>query len=353
MKVVTENLKRNILLSMVVLLTLASASPVCAANINLNDRSGSSGSDITFAVSVHDAPNDVATFGFDVQYDVWSLRYSGFSRGSLVDNFDFVNVNNCLPGTVRVGGFVATTAGIVQGESGTLVLLSFQVVGEEDCGVKLAALKDNMQGWSTRPGQFTAILTPEEEKEETSVSPEPSSLAEAAESGEMLPDSNRQGVSPSFDARRGTSEKRIMPESRERPMRMRDRFLPESTSAWREKSAIMRQPEQMRQDKARVEPKTRGSSKPAGRLPQTFTSGESKKMVTPAGSNPNRIDAANPTASKQKVVQVSSIEGEAWDGLKVLAGVVIAIPLLLCLAILLAIAFALELIRDRVWGRST
>ena len=159
--------KRNISshlisLCIVVLVTLSAGVKPTAAGLTLNDQSGDKGSMATFTVSADSVPNEVAALGFDVQYDPGVLRYRGYSAGSLASSFDFFNANNASPGTVRVGGFVAGPNKINQGSSGTVVSLTFEVVGYDDCQVRLAQLKDGIKGWSARPGYFTGDHAAEE-----------------------------------------------------------------------------------------------------------------------------------------------------------------------------------------------
>ena len=100
-------------------------------------------------------PNDVASFGFEVRYDPSILRYKSCYPGDLVRGFDFFNTNNVSPGIVRAGGLVAGDGRISRGERGTVLSLDFNVVGHDDCYVRLAQLKDGIKTWSTQHGRFT------------------------------------------------------------------------------------------------------------------------------------------------------------------------------------------------------
>ncbi|UCG11921.1 MAG: hypothetical protein JSU72_15590 [Deltaproteobacteria bacterium] len=136
-----------------------------AAALNLNDQWGDKGSTVTFEVSVDTAPNEVEAFGFEVRYDSSVLRYQGYTTGWLTLEFDFVDANNASPGAVRVGGFEAGGEKIEQGDSGTLVSLTFEVVGHDDCQIRLSRLRDNIKTWSTRHGNFTGDHAFEEESD--------------------------------------------------------------------------------------------------------------------------------------------------------------------------------------------
>lgn len=153
-------MKKNIfpylfVLSVGLLVGLSSGFEAQAADLSLNSQSGKMDSTVAFYVRVESAPNDVASFGLEVQYDPSILRYKGCYPGDLVSGFDFFNANNASPGIVRTGGFVAGDGGISRGERGTLLSLSFNVVGHDDCQVRLVKLKDDINTWSTQHGRFT------------------------------------------------------------------------------------------------------------------------------------------------------------------------------------------------------
>jgi hypothetical protein len=148
----------------------------------VNDQHGDKGSTVSFDISVDSAPNEVAALGFEVQYDHRVLRYSGYSPGDLVSGFDFFNANNASPGVVRIGGFVAGAGRISEGAGGTVASLTFDVVGHDDCRIRLAQLKDDIKAWSTQAGHFTGDH--KVEAEESAVTD--SSLGETASEDSMV-----------------------------------------------------------------------------------------------------------------------------------------------------------------------
>jgi len=158
-------------LCILVLVTFSMGIKATAASLILEDQSGEEGNTVTFTVSIDNAPNNVAALGFHVQYDPSVLSYKGYSAGSLTSSFDFFGANNASPGTVRVGGFVAGSGKIDEGESGTAVSLAFDVVGHEDCEVRLAQLKDDIKSWNTEPGYFSGDPAVEEELADNPTSP--------------------------------------------------------------------------------------------------------------------------------------------------------------------------------------
>lgn len=161
-----------------------------AADISINNQYGEKGSKVCYDVTLDSSPNDVAAFGFEVQYDLNVLRFKGCSAGYLSNGFDFFDGNNVSPGIVRVGGFTAIAGKIIQGESGPLVSLTFEVVGHDDCQIRIAELKDHIKDWSTRPGYFTGDHKVEE-KIENDLAPEKDYTAES----DLIPTNNNSDYS--------------------------------------------------------------------------------------------------------------------------------------------------------------
>ncbi len=124
-----------------------------AASLEIS-KTASAGTVITYAVSINSAPNEVSSFGFDLDYDFNVLHYEQYERGSLVpDGFTFFLVNEPSQGTVRVGGIDTGNNNIQQGQSGTLVVLTFEIVANDgNCEITFANLKDDIKGWTTKSG---------------------------------------------------------------------------------------------------------------------------------------------------------------------------------------------------------
>ena len=116
-----------------------------SADLSVDDHSGGKGSVVTFSVAVQNAPNEVVSLGFEVQYDPSILGYRSYTAGHLVSEFDFFDANNVAPGIVRAGGLVAVDGKISEGASGILISLAFDVVGHDDCQLQLAQLKDDIK----------------------------------------------------------------------------------------------------------------------------------------------------------------------------------------------------------------
>jgi|GEM_PF-5291866 len=134
-----------------------------AAVIILNSQGGAKGDSVTYHVFVDTAPNDASALGFEVRYDPKILRFRDYSSGPLVSGFDFFAANNSSPGTVKVGGFSAGDGRIFREDSGSMISLTFDVIGHDDCRVWFAQLKDDIETWSTQSGRFIGDHAVEQE----------------------------------------------------------------------------------------------------------------------------------------------------------------------------------------------
>jgi Zn-dependent metalloprotease len=122
---------------------------------------GAPGGTATIPVRIQSAPNDVYSLGFEV-FPPSVMTFTGFTRGPLVEDFDFFdcNIPDDKPNVVRCGG-LKDEGGIAAGASGDVVLLTFDV--SPDCEgiwtVGLQELKDDINTWSAGPGCFDCSFT--------------------------------------------------------------------------------------------------------------------------------------------------------------------------------------------------
>ncbi|RJP23313.1 MAG: hypothetical protein C4520_06600 [Candidatus Abyssobacteria bacterium SURF_5] len=125
--------------------------------ISLDSRQAQSSSSVTLCVTIDQAPNVVDAFGLDVIYDTGILTYTGnWLEGDLGAGFQFLDVNELVPGQIRIGGFT-TEYPIGQQSAGTISCLEF-VVGE--CGsttLTLSNLVDDISGWPKCDGQLSCL----------------------------------------------------------------------------------------------------------------------------------------------------------------------------------------------------
>lgn len=110
---------------------------------NVNDQN------ITFIVSVKNAPNKVHALGFEVIYDPLALKYVRYKEGKSVREFQMFGAHKVKEGLVRVGGFAAGEKSIKKDASGELVILEFEWINsEQKAGITLAKLLDDISGWN-------------------------------------------------------------------------------------------------------------------------------------------------------------------------------------------------------------
>ncbi len=147
-------------LMMLALVCVPMVGKAMAADLELDDQEGQLEGQVTFTLSVNNAPNEVTSLGVDIGYDHTVLEYVGGTgdfSGTLLEPWSFKQVSNPAPGLLRLGGFTVQDA-IAPGASGNLVKLAFVVIGTADSQLPLSELKDGIAGWSTKDGTFTYLL---------------------------------------------------------------------------------------------------------------------------------------------------------------------------------------------------
>jgi hypothetical protein len=133
-----------------------------SGDIEIGDSAGGCGKTLSVPVKIKNAPNEVKALGFDVTYDSAILTYTGFSKGSLTQNFgdplgDF-DVNLVAPGVLRCGGYRSVN-GIAADASGSVVFLKFKIAADcDESELQLANLEDDINGWSFAAGKFTPVV---------------------------------------------------------------------------------------------------------------------------------------------------------------------------------------------------
>ena len=145
-----------IALVLLVLISFISMPPAApAASLTLYVKpSGITYSSVSFALTVHDAPNYVEAFSLEVWYDPNILEFESFEKGELAKQFIVFNASTPESGVVRVAGFAPSEGtGISEGASGELAVLCFGLI--TPCvatNLNLRALIDDVEGWDTEDG---------------------------------------------------------------------------------------------------------------------------------------------------------------------------------------------------------
>jgi len=135
------------------------------ASLEMDTQKAAKGETVTFTVSVNNAPNQVAAFGFDISFDPAVLQYKSHEKGSLIQSgFSLFDANEISAGQLRIGGLDFGGSPIQQGSSGILARLTFQVLQNKSCEVQFTDLKDDFRTWSPKNGQFEKIPEPANNK---------------------------------------------------------------------------------------------------------------------------------------------------------------------------------------------
>lgn len=151
----------TILVSIILMLALIPSSLLAATvgRLMINEQNCPiNGNQITFTVSISNAPRRVTSMGFKIIFDESILEYVGYTRGNLTSGFTLFDVNRFQSNTLQIGG-LDTGAGIAQGASGVVVELTFILHKCESTTLELSDLVDDLEGsgWQTTDGKLTPL----------------------------------------------------------------------------------------------------------------------------------------------------------------------------------------------------
>ncbi len=123
-----------------------------ADSLAIDEQNAETGTTVSFTVSVNSAPNSVTSLGLDITYDPAVLNFKGYKKSSLANRFTFFDANEISSGRIRIGGFISGNNIIAAGETGDLVVLTFQVVDCVNSNLQITELKDDVSGWNSKSG---------------------------------------------------------------------------------------------------------------------------------------------------------------------------------------------------------
>ncbi|MDM8556275.1 cohesin domain-containing protein [Desulfococcaceae bacterium HSG7] len=146
---------KNISLKLTIIVIFFLCQTAVAATLDVGSQQGEKGDTVTFNINVSDLTEEMDSLGFDVQYDFTILKYDSYQRGSLTENFRQLSALNIALGEVRIGGFDTGENVIAGGAGGDIVRLTFEVVGQGDCNIKVTNLKDDLKSYAAQGGRFT------------------------------------------------------------------------------------------------------------------------------------------------------------------------------------------------------
>jgi len=140
---------RNFIYMLFVALILQAGSFAYSAHIEIDlIHDLEIGKDAVFVIKINNAPNDISSFGFDLQFNSDLFVYQGFERGELITNgFSFFNLNKLSSDNLRVAGIEPGNNILVKGSSGVLLKIVFNVISRAKTVVRLENLKDDIRNW--------------------------------------------------------------------------------------------------------------------------------------------------------------------------------------------------------------
>ncbi|HPQ40861.1 MAG TPA: hypothetical protein PLV45_10855, partial [bacterium] len=109
---------------------------------------------VDIPVYLENTDTSVQMFSLRLTTDTAVLDYTGYSRGTLTEDFQMLGVGEVLPGVMIVQGFDDTMA-IPAGSNGSLAILHFDVMTGV-CDLLLSHFSDDITGFTADNGSFLA-----------------------------------------------------------------------------------------------------------------------------------------------------------------------------------------------------
>lgn len=117
-----------------------------------------SGEEVTFTISINNAPSNVLSYGLDLIYDEDVLEYkpqdTAIIKGELIKDFAGIIVGQPSSNTVRIGGYAGFEEIIDQGTSGDFLKLAFIVKNCQQSTLTLNNLVCDISGWTVKDGNL-------------------------------------------------------------------------------------------------------------------------------------------------------------------------------------------------------
>ena len=115
--------------------------------ISIDTLSDNKNKSLTIVISAKNAPNQVRSCGFDINYDSAALNYSDYTKGELTEKFTMFEARKIKDGHIRAGGFMAGKEFIRKGDSGKLIILHFKMLKKADFKIKISNFIDDISLW--------------------------------------------------------------------------------------------------------------------------------------------------------------------------------------------------------------
>jgi hypothetical protein len=97
-------------------------------------------------IFIEKTPNEVKSLGFDLGYDPAVLKYSGYKKGQIIQNFTMFDAHRIKAGLIRAGGFHAGNSRI-SGKKGELITFHFDSINKGNPEIKIINLTDDISSW--------------------------------------------------------------------------------------------------------------------------------------------------------------------------------------------------------------
>jgi len=157
-----DNLKKILLtvwFFLLLLLLIAIPQEILASDLILSGTPSDPNTQASFMISIYNAPNEVITFGFDINYDPSALDIYDpnlveyIVKGDLISNF-LCEYNPISNGTIKIGGLVippiTEDKKIKKGANGVVLTITFAVKKNfKETDIFLDNLVDDIKGWTT------------------------------------------------------------------------------------------------------------------------------------------------------------------------------------------------------------
>lgn len=142
---------------LIMLMALINSPPASADGLAIDSQSCSAASgNVTFTISINNAPNNVSAFGLAVSFDDNILEFVKFNKeADLADFMVTANKNKTLP-VLNVGGYYTggREFGIAAGANVKIGELVFKVKRCEPATLAIASLSDDIKTWQAQAGKL-------------------------------------------------------------------------------------------------------------------------------------------------------------------------------------------------------
>lgn len=157
-----NNIKKNLVIVLFVflpLLLISISKKILASDLILSGTPSDPNTQASFMISIYNAPNEIITFGFDINYDpnaldIYDPNFVQYIvKGDLISNF-LCEYNPISNGRIKIGGLIippiTEDKKIKKGANGVVLTITFAVKKNyKETDIFLDNLVDDLDGWTT------------------------------------------------------------------------------------------------------------------------------------------------------------------------------------------------------------